>query len=819
MAASPIRLTLQGHTEKVAPEALRMQISPQLGHDKLLYHQWRTWDALRRYPMVMNIYNTGTGKTRASLLHLLDMDAQFRATGQASNVLFIAPTNALLAQHVQDINDFVQQHELRFRVIELNADEVRNLRANAQRPIRNGEILQRLVNNHQLFRSDKDDKTRKAAVFVVNPDILYYAMYFYYNGHDRYNVAEAFISRFDYIVVDEFHYYNAKQFANFLFMFGLFKQFGYFEPSGPGVDDRRRICLLSATPRPDVMAKLHNLLPDQVALIAPDNEPPESDAYETVATLAPLHVTLASETLTQWLAKPDCPLIRWVRDEAKDGVLISSSLARINDAWFSLRQQAHGYFDDSVMGRITGPESVQTRAYAALLRLILATPTVDIGYNFGKANKPDRQNIDFVVCDARFRDEAIQRMGRAGRVLNKQHSDIPAEAVILIDDALLPHLADLDGQTLTRADFNARLESLDDFPAKNGITDYLRWFALQELAYPVLELEKHMAEEADRQTTSAIYDLLAAIIAPDQAGTLKCYRGYYRKLSHREQWLTAYHKDDHCPPPNTGEMARDVALSVGRKDETVETDANQLGSLLQKHEHWVNKRALLVEFVESQTQLSKSLFTFRGSQETFTALFHDPDHLFSAEDWNEYDILHILRNYELRDHWLLTPQAFAKQVNIPTEQLTDAAFYLARLIRRDVPLGVCFQLTPPFDQMTFETMCIGKVVALCGFAPQLIDTERNIVTGGVPTLITDCFEQSRLVCLLVPKQAGGAVNALSRAGLIASTVTVKYQDTGKEQQMPAYFGLPAFEAYAALQRTLAWIKYKQGRLNDDPIIC
>jgi len=819
MAASPIRLTLQGHTEKVAPEALRMQISPQLGHDKLLYHQWRTWDALRRYPMVMNIYNTGTGKTRASLLHLLDMDAQFRATGQASNVLFIAPTNALLAQHVQDINDFVQQHDLRFRVIELNADEVRNLRANAQRPIRNGEILQRLVNNHQLFRSDKDDKTRKAAVFVVNPDILYYAMYFYYNGHDRYNVAEAFISRFDYIVVDEFHYYNAKQFANFLFMFGLFKQFGYFEPSGLGVDDRRRICLLSATPRPDVMAKLHNLLPDQVALIAPDNEPPESDAYETVATLAPLHVTLASETLTQWLAKPDCPLIQWVRDEAKDGVLISSSLARINDAWFSLRQQAHGYFNDSVMGRITGPESAQTRAYAALLRLILATPTVDIGYNFGKANKPDRQNIDFVVCDARFHDEAIQRMGRAGRVLNKQHSDIPAEAVILIDDSLLPHLTDLDGQTLIRAHFNARLESLDDFPAKNSLTDYLRWFALQELAYPVLELEKHMAEEADRQTTSAIYDLLATIIAPAQAGKLECYRNYYRKLSHQEQWLTAYHKNDFKPPANTGEMARDFALSAGREDETAATDATKLNKYLQNRDNWNVWRSQLVEFVESQTQLSKALFTFRGSQETFTALFHDPDHLFSAENWNEYDILHLLRNYELRDNWLLSRAAFAQQVNVPAEQFAEAAFYLTRLIRRDMPLGVRFQLTTKLDQSTFETNWIGKVVALRGFAPQLLDRERNIISGGVPTVIANYFEQTRLVCLLVPKEVGGAVNALSRAGLMASTVTIKYDETGKEQQMPAYFGLLAFEAYAALRRTLAWSKYKQSHLNDDPIIC
>ena len=69
---------------------------------------------------------------------------------------------------------------------------------------------------------------RQPIILVVNPDIFYYALYFRYGAHDRRNVFERFLTAFDYIVVDEFHYYDAKQLANFLFAFALFDQFGYF---------------------------------------------------------------------------------------------------------------------------------------------------------------------------------------------------------------------------------------------------------------------------------------------------------------------------------------------------------------------------------------------------------------------------------------------------------------------------------------------------------------------------------------------------------------------------------------------------------------
>ena len=112
-----ITLQLEGHTEKIAPADSYQETFAY----PPLYHQIRTREALRRFDVVVNTYNTGTGKTRASLLHLFDL-------GEQQNVLFIAPTNALIDQHVDTIRAFVSEHNLDFHVTPVTADTVRALR-------------------------------------------------------------------------------------------------------------------------------------------------------------------------------------------------------------------------------------------------------------------------------------------------------------------------------------------------------------------------------------------------------------------------------------------------------------------------------------------------------------------------------------------------------------------------------------------------------------------------------------------------------------------------------------------------------------------
>ncbi|HED04513.1 MAG TPA: type I-D CRISPR-associated helicase Cas3', partial [Candidatus Fraserbacteria bacterium] len=210
-----ITLHLQGQQEKLAPDnPLGVKLPP-------LYHQMRTLEALRAYDLVMNTYNTGTGKTVASLLYLFDLN------GTGKNVLIIAPTNALLAQHAEDIEQFVADYDLNFRVLKMTAADVRALRTAQDTealPYRPGELLQRLIRNYLEFESGT---RRKPIILITNPDIFYYALFFRYDVHDRRNLFERFLTAFDYIVVDEFHYYDSKQLASFLFAFALFDQFGY----------------------------------------------------------------------------------------------------------------------------------------------------------------------------------------------------------------------------------------------------------------------------------------------------------------------------------------------------------------------------------------------------------------------------------------------------------------------------------------------------------------------------------------------------------------------------------------------------------------
>ena len=106
-------------------------------------------------------------------------------------------------------------------------------------------------------------------------------------------------------------------------------------------------------------------------------------------------------------------LLAWLRD-GQDGAIISSSLGMISMIHNFLRNSG---VSSAAMGRITGAELREGRRESKEKQLILATPTVDIGYNFDRATPKARQNIDFLFYDAFSGDEFIQRLGRAGRVL------------------------------------------------------------------------------------------------------------------------------------------------------------------------------------------------------------------------------------------------------------------------------------------------------------------------------------------------------------------------------------------------------------------
>src|SRR6266568_7717525 len=113
-------ITLEPHYEKVwLGENPSLATFPK-GRPPLL-HQWRTYNATE--PLIVNTYNTGTGKTKAALLRLLKraIDTGFNCLDSSEhNALLIAPTNELLAQHARDTEKFCEENRLPYQVVPIS---------------------------------------------------------------------------------------------------------------------------------------------------------------------------------------------------------------------------------------------------------------------------------------------------------------------------------------------------------------------------------------------------------------------------------------------------------------------------------------------------------------------------------------------------------------------------------------------------------------------------------------------------------------------------------------------------------------------------
>src|SRR6266566_2337049 len=255
---SPVRLRLEPQYERVwlGENPSPATFNPELGQYPL-YHQWRTYNATE--PLIVNTHNTGTGKTKAALLRLLKRAREIGFNyldSSEHNALLIAPTNELLAQHARDAEKFCEENGLPYRVVSISRADLDNYKAEpefSEGILRRGAALHYLLQNPR--RVDEDSRKR-ATLFVVNPDIFYYAFYFLYARNDRIPLFQDIFTLCNYIIIDEFHYYNTKQFANFLFFMSLSKHYGFISDSSPS---GRQFCILTATPNERVKQYLKGL--------------------------------------------------------------------------------------------------------------------------------------------------------------------------------------------------------------------------------------------------------------------------------------------------------------------------------------------------------------------------------------------------------------------------------------------------------------------------------------------------------------------------------------------------------------------------------
>ena len=171
---SPIQLTLETqHEHEWSGENPSPATFSVENKQFPLLHQWKTYNATA--PLIVNTYNTGTGKTKAALLRLLKRARErgFNSLDSSEdNALLIAPTNELLAQHARDAEKFCDENKLPYRVVPISRAHLEAYKIKedfSEADLRRGAALHYILQN---ARRVVEDSGKKATLFVVNPDIL-----------------------------------------------------------------------------------------------------------------------------------------------------------------------------------------------------------------------------------------------------------------------------------------------------------------------------------------------------------------------------------------------------------------------------------------------------------------------------------------------------------------------------------------------------------------------------------------------------------------------------------------------------------------------
>lgn len=748
-------------------ERLRQALNKNTDPDKaglLLYHQWQTYHALKDTPIVVNSYNTGTGKTYAALLHLLDLNARFgkQTRDKRSNVLFIAPTNELLRQHEDDVAEFIKRNNLQHLVLRLDANRIKELGIEylPDKNVRQSDRLQNMLEDPGKVLIEADGfhpENNRPFVLITNPDIFYYALYMRYGQHEKRLLFKTFLENFGCIIVDEFHYYNSKQLANFMFFLTLGREWGYFER------EERRICLLTATPVPQVKDYLKNL-ELQIAYIEPGSEPM---GLERTPALAPVRLQLHSaeslaegdnaDGLVALAGRERATVLNWLQAD-RHGLIVSSALWRINE----LYRKYKGQLDERI-GRITGAENSQGRLDSSHKALIMATPTVDIGYNFGRSDKA-RQSLDFALFDASTSDEFIQRLGRAARVLGRPVADQPSDVWAVVPDKLVTALQHLAGQTIERPALNEAVK--EALPPRNGLYTYIRSGAIGEAFYPLYAFKQSL-ETGEEEQVERLFEALKKVYAGGEKLSYKRLKFNIRRYLKLQASIKKLEKEAESEGDFEFSLATlQASILYDHADynpddlskfseEDAQSSKNYFNSSRKREELRQKRLKTIEEFYAADAR-----FHFRDNFQPPQVLVYDPGHLLSSGDYTVYSAMHLLQNYE--GDWSNDQKRLSEWNERCQLQAADLPFTFLLTGSRTQRLRLYFTLDE-VEHKEWEERYVGIFTARRGFRLQSED-------GPIPAEINDLFERQYLTFYAVP-QTGSQARAL--AGLSRFTSLYK----------------------------------------------
>ncbi len=454
-----------------------------------LEHQVDVFEKSRDADIIINSTQTGTGKTKAGFTVLLHQPTK--------SAVYIAPTNALVEQQREAAEKFVKDAGLPHIVKSASAREIRTWGDDKvnRRP---GEKLYNVLRNPATIFPEAGGN--RPILLVTNPDIFYYATFFAYNRLDKGNIASSFYSKFATVIFDEFHLYDAKQLVGLLFYLAHSHIFDFFKHG-------RRVILLTATPEPACELALQSLERQGVRIVRINGETGNGKLLPS-QTAVNLELRPQPDSKEEWLAELASEVVQRFRERPQEnGAVILDSLDSINRLKNLLDEQGL----TNQIGRITGPAPIKDRQRAMQCQIILATSTVDVGFNFERTAEQTRQNLDWLIFSAHNRASFWQRIGRVGRVLGKSATNIDSEAI-----AYLPAIAWEQGLSSldTSGGRSTLQQTLENLPCldKPFLLAYWRSEAFLEIARLLLELEELFQNIAGAELIPKLFETLKSTL-------------------------------------------------------------------------------------------------------------------------------------------------------------------------------------------------------------------------------------------------------------------------------------------------------------------
>lgn len=596
-----------------------LNLPPELQFmNRALKHQVEVFEKAKTNDVILDLAPTGTGKTKAG--------ASVIKHNPQRNAIYIAPTNALIEQQTFALEKFVKDAGLPHVVKAASAKHIKQW-PNERVGTRSGEKLYNVLREPATLFSECRDRP---ILLVTNPDIFYYATFFAYYHLDRSNIASEFYSNFATVIFDEFHLYDAKQLVSLFFYLTLSQVFGYFEHN-------RKIVLLTATPEPACDTALQTLEQSGVKITRIDGQESQANLIpsQTAVNLEirpyPDKDTIISE-ITQEVIERLCNY-----PDRNGAVILDSkdTLGQISDALRAKRLE-------NKVGRIIGNTPIVEREAAVQKQVILATSTVDVGFNFKKEPEPKRQNLDWLIFSSRDRASFWQRIGRVGRVLGKSETDVISDAIAYLPEkAWEENITDLDASG-GRNSLKQKLNSLDCMQ-RPFLEVYWKSEAFLEIAQPLLELETVLDGLSQENLVSQLYQTLQAVLGGKRDWS------FYRRRMKTIQGAT------NITSKTIQEIQKEWKyIKGGRKcvisflkayypEECNNMDAEEIEKYVQENEEIAKN---ILEYATILKHSYAPLFRFRDSLFPSLKIF-DPNY-FLLDNIGEtnLDPIHLLRFYE-----------------------------------------------------------------------------------------------------------------------------------------------------------------------------